>query len=146
MIYDGSLVQPGGPFILFDTPIQARHFGLVNANYVDGHARPVRARPLTDAQGNQLSGRTLDNRHTMCWRGLWQMEVRTTAGCAFAVCPTKTRTATGGCWTSEHRSIGRPLRIVKELERETGFEPATLGMGGRCSTPELLPHALYYTR
>ena len=65
MIYDGTLVFPGGPFILFDTPIQARHFGLVNANYVDGHASPVRARPLTDAQGNQLSGRTLDNRHTV---------------------------------------------------------------------------------
>jgi prepilin-type N-terminal cleavage/methylation domain-containing protein len=65
MIYDGTLVFPGGPFILFDTPIQARHFGLVNANYVDGHASPVRTRPLTDAQGNQLSGRTLDNRHTV---------------------------------------------------------------------------------
>lgn len=65
MIYDGSLVLPGGPFIPFDTPIQARHFGLVNANYVDGHSKPVRARPLTDAQGNQLLGRTLDNRHTV---------------------------------------------------------------------------------
>jgi|YNPMSStandDraft_1061717.scaffolds.fasta_scaffold88629_2 hypothetical protein len=32
-----------------------------------------------------------------------------------------------------------------KMERETGFEPATLGMGGRCSTPELLPHALNYT-
>ena len=65
MIYDGTLALPGGPFALFDTPIQARHFGLVNANYVDGHASPVRARPVTDAQGNQLSGRTMDNRHTV---------------------------------------------------------------------------------
>ena len=31
------------------------------------------------------------------------------------------------------------------MERETGFEPATLGMGGRCSTPELLPHTPNYT-
>ncbi|MDW8052734.1 MAG: prepilin-type N-terminal cleavage/methylation domain-containing protein [Armatimonadota bacterium] len=65
MIYDGSLALPGGPFIVFDTPIQARHFGLVNANYVDGHSRAVRTRPLTDANGTQLSGRTLDNRHTI---------------------------------------------------------------------------------
>lgn len=65
MIYDGSLALPGGAFGLFDTPIQARHFGLVNANYVDGHAKAVRTRPLTDANGNQLSGRTLDNRHTI---------------------------------------------------------------------------------
>lgn len=65
MIYDGSLVQQGGPFIMFDTPVQARHFGLLNANYVDGHTKPVRALPLKDAQGNQLSGRTLDDRHTV---------------------------------------------------------------------------------
>lgn len=65
MIYDGSLTLPGGPFNAYDTPIQARHFGKVNANYVDGHSRPVRARPLTDANGNQLTGRTLDNRHTI---------------------------------------------------------------------------------
>jgi prepilin-type N-terminal cleavage/methylation domain-containing protein len=65
MIYDGTLALPGGPFAQFDTPIQARHFGLVNANYVDGHASLVRTRPLTDAQGNQQSGRTLDNRHTV---------------------------------------------------------------------------------
>ncbi len=32
------------------------------------------------------------------------------------------------------------------MERETGFEPATLGMGGRCSTPELLPQRRNYTR
>lgn len=69
MIYDGSLALPGGAFGQFDTPLQARHFGLVNANYVDGHAKAVRTRPLTDANGNQLSGRTLDNRHTIAaWR------------------------------------------------------------------------------
>ena len=27
----------------------------------------------------------------------------------------------------------------KRMERETGFEPATLGLGSRCSTAELLP-------
>ncbi len=28
------------------------------------------------------------------------------------------------------------------LERKTGFEPATTGLGSQRSTPELLPHAL----
>lgn len=63
MIYDGSLVRAGGPFRAYNTPIQARHFGMVNANYVDGHARPIRARPLTDERGNQLYGQSLDERH-----------------------------------------------------------------------------------
>jgi hypothetical protein len=35
--------------------------------------------------------------------------------------------------------------MINRVERETGFEPATLGMGGRCSTPELLPHGANYT-
>ena len=30
------------------------------------------------------------------------------------------------------------------LERETGIEPATLCLEGRCSTTELLPLALHY--
>ena len=29
------------------------------------------------------------------------------------------------------------------LERETGVEPAALGLGSRCSTTELFPHILY---
>ncbi len=28
-------------------------------------------------------------------------------------------------------------------EREMGFEPTTLCLGSRCSTPELLPHKSY---
>ncbi len=31
------------------------------------------------------------------------------------------------------------LRVWKLLEREMGFEPTTLCLGSRCSTPELLP-------
>ena len=30
--------------------------------------------------------------------------------------------------------------FVLEMERETGFEPATTCLGSRCSTAELLPH------
>ena len=44
--------------------------------------------------------------------------------------------------------VGRPAAKVQRLssdfpskinERETGVEPATLGLGSRCSTTELLP-------
>ena len=30
--------------------------------------------------------------------------------------------------------------LLKRLERETGFEPATLALARRCSTAEPLPH------
>jgi hypothetical protein len=33
-----------------------------------------------------------------------------------------------------------------ELERETGIEPATLCLEGRCSTTELLPPGVYFSR
>ena len=32
------------------------------------------------------------------------------------------------------------------FERETGFEPATLGLGSQCSTTELLPQIGYKDR
>ena len=41
--------------------------------------------------------------------------------------------------TSWVRRLG-PLRAVQQMERETGFEPATTCLGSRCSTAELLPH------
>ncbi len=31
--------------------------------------------------------------------------------------------------------------MLRNSERETGFEPATLGLGSRCSTTELFPHS-----
>ena len=33
-----------------------------------------------------------------------------------------------------------PLGYGATLERKTGFEPATLALARRCSTPEPLPH------
>ncbi len=33
---------------------------------------------------------------------------------------------------------------VSWLERKTGFEPAALGLGSRCSTTELFPPTEYY--
>ncbi len=32
-------------------------------------------------------------------------------------------------------------KLLEMLERETGFEPATDGLGSRCATPALLPLA-----
>lgn len=41
-------------------------------------------------------------------------------------------------------SIKKALRtfavLILSLERKTGFEPATLGLGSQCSTTEPLPH------
>ncbi len=41
--------------------------------------------------------------------------------------------------TSPHDNEGEAIPPL-ELERKTGFEPATLALARRCSTPELLPH------
>ena len=35
-----------------------------------------------------------------------------------------------------------PLNYIRELERKTRFELATLALARRCSTPEPLPHTL----
>jgi len=45
---------------LFYSPVDPRHTGVVNANFVDGHAKPVHARPELDASGNQYTCAGLD--------------------------------------------------------------------------------------
>ncbi len=46
MVYDGNLLWQGsGGCNLFDSPVDARHTGSVNANWVDGHAKHVKAEP-----------------------------------------------------------------------------------------------------
>ncbi len=45
---------------LFYSPIDARHTGVVNANFVDGHAKPVHAKPDVDASGTQSTCAGLD--------------------------------------------------------------------------------------
>ena len=37
------------------------------------------------------------------------------------------------------------VELIQELERETGIEPATNGLGSRDSTTELLPLALLFS-
>jgi hypothetical protein len=44
-----------------------------------------------------------------------------------------------GFGTSQETWIFRDLDRFKEVERETGIEPATNGLGSRDSTTELLP-------
>ena len=50
---------------------------------------------------------------------------------------TVTKTVTG----QENGQAGIPLyrKLSDKLERETGFEPATLALARRCSTTELFP-------
>ncbi|HIE50543.1 MAG TPA: prepilin-type N-terminal cleavage/methylation domain-containing protein [Armatimonadetes bacterium] len=58
MVYDGNLAAGGGPFSLFDSPIQARHNDVVDANFVDGHTKVVKARP-TGAVGYNANGQPI---------------------------------------------------------------------------------------
>ena len=54
--YDGAHTLPDAYFNIMDVPVQARHRGLANVTFVDGHAKTVRAAPWTDATGKQLGG------------------------------------------------------------------------------------------
>jgi prepilin-type N-terminal cleavage/methylation domain-containing protein/prepilin-type processing-associated H-X9-DG protein len=45
---------------LFYSPIDARHTGVVNANFVDGHAKAVHAKPEVNASGTQYTCAGLD--------------------------------------------------------------------------------------
>jgi prepilin-type N-terminal cleavage/methylation domain-containing protein/prepilin-type processing-associated H-X9-DG protein len=59
---DAAVTLPGGSagFGLFSSPIQARHTGVTNSVFVDGHAKNVKCKPLTDNAGNPLGGNQLD--------------------------------------------------------------------------------------
>ena len=41
--------------------------------------------------------------------------------------------------TRLRRAVLYPAELQAQMERETGFEPATLALARRCSTTELLP-------
>src|SRR5437899_3096713 len=57
--------------------------------------------------------------------------------------PKRWRSKFAKCWTARPETeLASPLeesRLVGMLERETGFEPATLALARRCSTTELFP-------
>ncbi len=66
LISDGvpSLMPINGPpdFAcgVFYSPVDARHNGVVNANFVDGHAKAVHAKPEVNANGTQYTCAGLD--------------------------------------------------------------------------------------
>jgi prepilin-type N-terminal cleavage/methylation domain-containing protein len=66
---DAAVTLPGGTanFGLFDSPIQTRHTGTVNSNFVDSHAKAVHTKPATDSNGSQLDGSQLDGQHILDW-------------------------------------------------------------------------------
>ena len=55
------------------------------------------------------------------------------------------RAGDSGCAGRVHHGITREGRLVKRMERETGIEPATNGLGSRDSTTELLPLDVFLT-
>jgi hypothetical protein len=65
--YDGAHTLPDAYFQIMDIPVQARHHGLVNASFVDGHAKAVRAQPFTDATGKQIGGHAPDGHSILYW-------------------------------------------------------------------------------
>ncbi len=65
--YDGAHTLPDAYFQIMDIPVQARHHGLVNASFVDGHAKALRAAPFTDAAGKQIGGYAPDGHSILYW-------------------------------------------------------------------------------
>lgn len=59
---DSSGTLPDAYFGLMDEPVQARHHNMLNASFVDGHAKVMRAKPWLDGSGNPLSGHQPDGR------------------------------------------------------------------------------------
>jgi prepilin-type N-terminal cleavage/methylation domain-containing protein/prepilin-type processing-associated H-X9-DG protein len=70
MVYDGTLLaQSGGGCNLFDSPVDARHPGSVNTNFVDGHAKVIHARPVnTDGSEGPQTCKTMDQKQTKMYR------------------------------------------------------------------------------
>ena len=76
-------------------------------------------------------------------RGAEQASPRSLAGSCREGRPPRTLPVKGTQLLLIPRSRNRILPVVVEtesLERETGFEPATLALARRCSTTELFPH------
>ncbi|MDX1934097.1 MAG: prepilin-type N-terminal cleavage/methylation domain-containing protein, partial [Capsulimonadales bacterium] len=70
MVYDGSLLtRTSGGCNLFDSPVDARHSNLVNANWVDGHAKHVKTRPVAaDGSEGPATCLTMDGKQQRMFR------------------------------------------------------------------------------
>jgi prepilin-type N-terminal cleavage/methylation domain-containing protein/prepilin-type processing-associated H-X9-DG protein len=66
---DAAVTLPGGSagYGLFSSPIQSRHQALVNAGFVDGHAKIVHTKPNLDATNKQRGGNALDGSAIVDW-------------------------------------------------------------------------------
>ena len=81
---DAIITNNGGTanFQQYDIPVQARHIGMVNVTWADGHASSVHTLPLADASGKQLGGTSFDGQSILAWvvsgdnpyNGRWNMQ------------------------------------------------------------------------
>ncbi len=60
--YDSTGTLPDAYFGMMDEPVQPRHASMLNASFVDGHSKVVRAKPWTDSTGKQLGGYSPDGK------------------------------------------------------------------------------------
>jgi len=69
VIYDGNATLPGGTanYPPLDAPIDVRHIGQVDAAYVDGHVKTVKAKASLASDGTQLGGRRIDGQPILDW-------------------------------------------------------------------------------
>lgn len=66
---DATVALQGGTanYTTYDLPVQARHTGLANVVWADGHAKALHARPEVDASGVPLGGLQLDMQPIRSW-------------------------------------------------------------------------------
>ena len=67
--YDASMYldEVDGPPYTYKLPVQARHNGVANVVWADGHASIVHAQPLVDASGKTVTGSQLDGPTISFW-------------------------------------------------------------------------------
>jgi prepilin-type N-terminal cleavage/methylation domain-containing protein/prepilin-type processing-associated H-X9-DG protein len=66
--YDGAHTLPDDYFDIMDIPVQARHSGMVNVTWADGHAKSVKTRPFTDGGTVQKGGHAPDGTAILYWQ------------------------------------------------------------------------------
>ncbi len=69
MVSDGTLLYfAAGGCGLFDSPVDGRHSGMANANFVDGHAKVVKLRPVKATGEGAIICPTLDGKTQKMYR------------------------------------------------------------------------------
>ena len=69
MVSDGTLLAPAsGGCGLFDSPVDARHSSMANANFVDGHAKVVKVRPVNATGEGATTCPTIDGKSQKMYR------------------------------------------------------------------------------